>query len=253
MPNRVIKESIKRSEQIDSPTWFEEVVFYRLIVTADDYGCLDGRTVLLKNELFPSRDDVTKKAVSDAIRKLTSVGLLCEYTVSGKPYLFFPTWEKHQRVRNKHRKFPAPPDDMDLTANCCQMTADCQPESNPIRIQSESESNPSIRAGSAQSAQSAQIVAYLNEKAGTRYKSASKATQGRINARLSEGFTVEDFKAVIDKKCGEWLNDPKMRQYLRPETLFGTKFEGYLNAPEGSKDGKSGNDPEKRPTWGTVL
>lgn len=136
MPNRVIKESIKRSEQIDSLTWFEEVVFYRLIVTADDYGCLDGRTVLLKNELFPSRDDVTKKAVSDAIRKLTSVGLLCEYTVSGKPYLFFPTWEKHQRVRNKHRKFPAPPDDMDLTANCCQMTADCQPESNPIRIQS---------------------------------------------------------------------------------------------------------------------
>ena len=141
MPNRVIKDSIKRSPQIDSLTWFEEVVFYRLIVTADDYGCMDGRIVLLKNELFPTKETVTKKAVEDAILKLVSVGLLRQYEVSGMPYLFFPTWEKHQRIRNQHRKFPEPPIEI-LTANCCQMTADCQSESNPIRIQSESNPNP---------------------------------------------------------------------------------------------------------------
>ena len=60
--------------------------------------------------------------------------------------------------------------------------------------------------------------------------------------------------AVIDKKCAEWLHDPKMRAYLRPETLFGAKFEGYLNAPErGKNDGIAGTSVEKRPTWGTVL
>lgn len=138
MPNRVLKESIKYSDQIDSLTWFEEVVFYRLMVSADDYGCYDGRINVLKNELFPAKDNVTRKSVEDAISHLASVGLLCQYTVSGKPYLLFPSWEKHQRVRNKRRKFPEPPEN--LTADRCQMTAGRLPESNPIRIQSESES-----------------------------------------------------------------------------------------------------------------
>lgn len=135
MPNRVIKESIKRSPQIDSLTWFEEVVFYRLIITADDYGCIDGRPVLLKNELFPTRENVTRKSVEDAIVKLVAVGLLFQYEVDGRPYLVFPTWEKHQRIRNKHRKYPAPPDEIYLTANCCQTPASCTPES-------ESNTNP---------------------------------------------------------------------------------------------------------------
>jgi uncharacterized phage protein (TIGR02220 family) len=74
-----------------------------------------------------------------------------------------------------------------------------------------------------------EIVDYLNEKAGTSYRHTTKKTQRLIRARLKEGFTVEDFKTVIDKKVAEWLHDPKMSQYLRPETLFGTKFESYLN------------------------
>ena len=108
MPNRVIKESIKTSEQIDSLTWFEETLYYRLLVTADDYGCFDGRASLIKSELFPLKENVTKKSVEDAVSKLVKVGLLCKYTANGKPYLFFPTWEKHQRIRNKRRKFPDP-------------------------------------------------------------------------------------------------------------------------------------------------
>ena len=75
-----------------------------------------------------------------------------------------------------------------------------------------------------------EIIDYLNLKAGTSYRTNSKSTQQHINARLAEGFTVEDFKTVIDKKCSEWLGDSKMQQYLRPPTLFGTKFEAYLNS-----------------------
>lgn len=73
------------------------------------------------------------------------------------------------------------------------------------------------------------IVDYLNLKAKTKYKYTTKKTQILINARLKEHFTLEDFKIVIDNKTKEWLNDKKMCQYLRPETLFGTKFESYLN------------------------
>lgn len=73
------------------------------------------------------------------------------------------------------------------------------------------------------------IISYLNDRAGTKYKHTSSKTRTCIHARLAEGFTLDDFITVIDKKCDEWLGDPKMEQYLRPETLFGTKFEGYLN------------------------
>lgn len=74
-----------------------------------------------------------------------------------------------------------------------------------------------------------EIIDYLNEKCGTAYRSKSKKTQDCIKARLNEGFTVDDFKKVIDNKAAEWLHDEKMCKFLRPETLFGNKFEGYLN------------------------
>ena len=73
-----------------------------------------------------------------------------------------------------------------------------------------------------------EAVDYLNEKAGTKYKSTSKNTTKHIKARINDGYTLEDFKIVIDKKCSEWLNTD-MEKYLCPETLFGSKFEKYLN------------------------
>lgn len=73
-----------------------------------------------------------------------------------------------------------------------------------------------------------QIVDYLNEKCKTSYKSSTKKTNQLINARLNEGFSKEDFFKVIDIKSNQWL-DTNMEVYLRPETLFGTKFESYLN------------------------
>lgn len=77
------------------------------------------------------------------------------------------------------------------------------------------------------------VVDYLNSKAGTHYKASSKATQQHINARLAEGFTVEDFKRVVDNMCISWLRT-EWEQYLRPSTLFGSKFENYLNRkPQG--------------------
>ena len=76
-----------------------------------------------------------------------------------------------------------------------------------------------------------EILDYLNSKVGTCYRASSKATQRLIKARSNEGFKVEDFKKVIDIKVAAWKNDPKMSQYLRPATLFGTKFESYLNEP----------------------
>lgn len=80
----------------------------------------------------------------------------------------------------------------------------------------------------------AEVVQELNEKTGSHYRPTSKATMRHVLARLREGFTVDDCKEVIRKKSEEW-GGTDMAKYLRPETLFGPKFEGYLNAPEDQK------------------
>ncbi len=76
-----------------------------------------------------------------------------------------------------------------------------------------------------------EIIDFLNFKVGSNYRSTTKKTKDLIKARFNEGFKIDDFKVVIDKKTMEWINDNKMKVYLRPETLFGTKFESYLNQP----------------------
>lgn len=73
------------------------------------------------------------------------------------------------------------------------------------------------------------IIDYLNKRTGSGYRPSSKKTRDLIKARFNEGFTEEDFYQVIDKKTADWLSDNKMNKFLRPETLFGTKFESYLN------------------------
>lgn len=78
------------------------------------------------------------------------------------------------------------------------------------------------------------IINYLNNKLNTKYKSNTKSTKEKINARLNEGYVLDDFIAVIDKKTNEWLGT-EMEKYLRPETLFGNKFESYLNQKETKK------------------
>lgn len=78
------------------------------------------------------------------------------------------------------------------------------------------------------------IIDYLNSKAMTNYRATSQTTKKHINARLNEGFKFDDFVTVIDNKTSEWMKTD-MEKYLRPETLFGTKFESYLNQKDSSK------------------
>lgn len=93
-----------------------------------------------------------------------------------------------------------------------------------------------------------EIIDYLNLKTSKKYKHTSQKTQTLIKARFKEKFTLDDFKRVIDIKVSQWLTDDKMSTYLRPETLFGTKFESYLN--ETPKKEVSNNQEEiKTPSY----
>ena len=91
------------------------------------------------------------------------------------------------------------------------------------------------------------VIEYLNKKAGTKYKDTTKKTRQLIKSRIDEGFTEEDFLRVIDNKVSEWKGT-EWENYLRPETLFGTKFENYLNQKKvvrGNSNGSFGKDPSE--------
>lgn len=95
---------------------------------------------------------------------------------------------------------------------------------------------------SEESDHASEIIDYLNLKAGTAYRTTTKKTKTLIKARLDEGFSLDDFRTVIDKKTREWKGTD-MEKYLRPETLFGTKFEGYLNQPVKREQVESTGNP----------
>ena len=90
-----------------------------------------------------------------------------------------------------------------------------------------------------------EVIEHLNEVCGTSYKPNGKQNREHVHARLADGFTKEDCFEVIDKMHEKWGNDPKMRDFLRPQTLFSTKFESYLNMPRG--------DPRNRDEIGDYL
>ena len=141
MPNRIIKESICTSDTVDSLSWFEEVFFYRLIVNCDDYGRLDGRPAIIKSRLFPLKN-VTSAQIESCLNKLASVGMILRYEINSRPYLQISTWDKHQNIRAKKSKCPAPDSNVNTSdCKCMQMYSDVPViQSNPIQSESISES-----------------------------------------------------------------------------------------------------------------
>ncbi len=109
MGNRILKESILMSNEIDSLTWFEEVFFYRLIVTVDDRGIFPADPVVLSHILFPKKENVTKKMAEQALDTLERLDLIRRYKVPGKgAFLILASWNRHQRLRNSRPKYPQP-------------------------------------------------------------------------------------------------------------------------------------------------
>lgn len=144
MPNRILKESICYSDDIDKLTAFEETVFYRLLVRADDYGRIDARPSFLKSMLFVTKPGITEKNISEAVSKLASIGLVKLYEVDKKPFLLFPKWNLHQRVRNTKEKYPSPQETDDCEA-LPQVAASCGESRLARALNPNPNPNPNIK------------------------------------------------------------------------------------------------------------
>lgn len=155
--------------------------------------------------------------------------------------------ENAKRVR-KHRAKKALEGKSYKALHCNAEVTKCNTEKE-LEIEKELEKDIDTLPDSNESAGTSKIpykevVDYLNQSTNKKYRSSTKKTKSLIKARFNEGFNLDDFRTVIDKKTREWLDDSNMNQYLRPETLFGTKFESYLNQAD-----KVSKDRGPRPDW----
>lgn len=144
---------------------------------------------------------------------------------------------KHEKYVNGVRScdYTAAPEELAVRRNATQAPADTQTNTETTTDHNATEPQPLLEETQAPAQPkepdpTEEVVNHLNQRAYTHYKPTTASTRRLIKARLKEGFTVDEIKLVIDKKCAEWLNNPEMAKFLRPDTLFGNKFEGYLNA-----------------------
>lgn len=146
MPNRIIKESIAASERISNLSDFEFRLWVGLITYVDDKGRGDARAPMIRAHVFPLREDISNGMVAEAFQGLAEQGCIALYEVDGKPYFYFPTWEKHQRVRNIREKYPAPPSFLPSAASCGESRPESESESeSENESESESESESELR------------------------------------------------------------------------------------------------------------
>ena len=211
MPNRLLKESITTSEDINGLSAGAEILFYRLIVKADDYGIYYGNAHIVKSACFPLREEDIKAAqVTEWIKELINAGLIQKYTgTDGRDYLRFTTWNKHQQIRSKRSKFPPPADDCRQMKSddikCNQMQSNVPViQSNPIQSETESESvnesNPITRENTqpkkpmTEEERKERVDHFL--KMYLHYKELKRDTKGVLALAEIEGISYDDLNAA---------------------------------------------------------
>ena len=229
MPNRIIKESICTSNEIDALKPEEEILFYRIIVNCDDFGRMDARLPILRAKCFPLRIDTVKdKDIKAWMNTLIKQGLIFIYEVDGKEYLQMSTWEKHQQIRAKRSKYPAPDDGL-ITSEIIGNQVIANVPENPIQSNLESESNPNPT--STQSTLKDRFETFWTAYPKKRSKGAAEKAWAKI--KPNEQLTGEILSALERAKTSaDWQKDGG--QYIPyPATWLNAKGweDDYTPAP----------------------
>jgi len=229
MPNRIIKESICTSNEIDALKPEEEILFYRIIVNCDDFGRMDARLPILRAKCFPLRiDSVKDKDIRAWMDSLIKQGLIFTYEADGKMYLQMTTWEKHQQIRAKRSKHPSPDDGM-ITSEIIGNQVIANVPENPIQSNLESESNPNPT--STQSTLKDRFETFWTAYPKKRSKGAAEKAWAKI--KPNEQLTGEILSALERAKTSaDWQKDGG--QYIPyPATWLNAKGweDDYTPAP----------------------
>ncbi|MYN45926.1 hypothetical protein GTP23_12795 [Pseudoduganella sp. FT93W] len=227
---RTIKPEFWTSEQIAECSPTSRLLFIGIWNFCDDHGIHPASIKRLKMEVFPS-DPIADADIQSMVSELEAAGLIQVYEIEGKQYWLVTGWARHQKIEKPTYRHPLPTDHLSPLFKVKGANSPTTP-----RIFADKSAPPRLRNGMESKGVNSMsgnpdeidVLNYLNDKAGKAYRTV-KSNLSLIGARLKEGATVEDCKAVIDAKVASWAGDEKMREYLRPQTLFGAaKFAGYV-------------------------
>lgn len=232
------KQQITRIDCIDLVILRWIVDFYpqmeKIEINGAQYAWVNYKALLEDMPLL----DMKKRMLEIRLKKLVDFEILTRYTSRENG-----TWSYYGFGRNYFALIEGGAQNIaDPSAKNCRPPAQniADPLRKKLQTKDPSTIDPSTtdssikrerKAASRFDTEIAEIIAYLNEKAGTSYRPDTKETVRLLNGLLGGKFpyTVDQIKTVIDKKCSEWRGT-EFEQYLRPSTLFGSKFESYLNA-----------------------
>lgn len=220
---RMFTKKITESDAFLDMPLSSQCLYFHLNMSADDDGFVNN----------PKRIQRLVGASNDDMRILLAKGFIIAFE-SG--VIVIKHWKMHNYIQNDRYKptdYQEEASMLKVKENKAYTISDANLDTKCIQnvlVDKNSIDKSSIdKNNKIYSSACAQIIDYLNLKVGTNYRNNGRKTTTLIVARLKEGFTVDDFKKVIDIKSSQWLRDLEMSKYLRPETLFGNKFEGYLN------------------------
>ena len=217
-----------------------QALYFHLSMRADDDGFVDNARKIMR-AVGCSQDDMKILFGKNFVIAFDDVVCVIKH------------WRIHNYIRTDRKKTTAYIEHFEKLdtkengsytlkkSNVSQVTTTCLPSDNQVTTQVKlgkaniSKGNINTLSGETDGVYQ-EVIDYLNEKAETQYRSSSAKTKSLIKARVNDGFKLEDFKTVIDNKVSEWQNT-EMAKFIRPETLFGTKFESYLNQKKGQSLG----------------
>ena len=214
MPNRVIREGLLDSDKFNALNEKEQMFFVRIMLVADDYGCLDGRTEIIKSRCFPL-SDIRLSDVGHMTDKLVSVGLIIRYVVQGKHYLFIPNF--NQRLRIKRRKFPEPPGASDICqADDGQMPDTCQADDGLKGKDSEFEVEKKEKKAKFVPPSIEEVKAYIKESGITFVDSEYFHNYYTANGWKVSGRSMVDWKATVRN----WNIRERKNRNIPPEAVI---------------------------------
>lgn len=238
MPNRIIKESICTSEEIDLLTPEQEVFFYRLMVVVDDFGLMDARLSILKARCYPLKS-IDINCMQMNLAALQAVGLIQLYQVNEKPYLSITKWANHQQIRAKRAKYPMPDEGSDI--NCNQLITNVPViQSNPI--QSPRKPSPAKADGFVFKAELLNtgadpvlVTDWLAVRAAKKARNTKTAFDGFVREVNKSGFTYDQALRLCCEKNwkgfeAEWVKDIKPAQPLNTPPFDFAAFEAKKKA-----------------------
>lgn len=198
----------------------------KTIIEGIEYAWLDYKSFVEDMPLL----GLSNQSLYKRCMKMVTLGVLTHKTIrSGGTFSYYGFGPEYQRLIGRQptaTQAPASTKDAWVDTTDADTTQSQTPDDEPRPLIEE----PQTPAQPKTPDPTEEVIDHLNSRAGTHYRATTASTRKLIKARLNEGFTVEEIKTVIDKKAAEWLGNASMAQYLRPETLFGGKFESYLNA-----------------------